>query len=131
MMIKAFYCYAINGFETNKKNSAIVDIFYGRDKLPLHIFKKDANKFVKAIITPMEREERGIYRLDGDEVEVLNRYLKGRAMILCTDFCNYVEYCNGLQNGIQVIVGLSIDGSIDLTESFNYKKLRPRYATDF
>ncbi len=37
----AFYHYAIEGFEVNKNNSAVVDIHYGAGKTPLNIFKKD------------------------------------------------------------------------------------------
>lgn len=125
MRNRAFYHYAIDGFETNQNNAAVVDILYGAGKTPLHIFKKDAEKFIEAIISPDERRKRGIGQLVGDEVEVLNSLLKGRAMILCTDFENYLEYCNGAQNGVKEIAGLRIDGNIDLVEAFDYKNLEP------
>lgn len=126
MRNRAFYHYAINGFETNQNNAAVVDILYGAGKTPLHIFKKDAEKFIEAIISPEERRKRGINQLVGDEVEVLNSLLKGRAMILCTDFENYLEYSsNGTQNGIKEIAGLRIDGNIDLVEAFDYENLEP------
>jgi len=125
MRNRAFYHYAINGFETNQNNAAVVDILYGAGKTPLHIFKKDAEKFIEAIISPEERRKRGINQLVGDEVEVLNFLLKGRAMILCTDFENYLEYSNGTQNGIKEIAGLRIDGNIDLIEAFDYENLEP------
>lgn len=125
MRNRAFYHYAIDGFETNQNNAAVVDILYGAGKTPLHIFKKDAEKFIEAIISPDERRKRGIGQLVGDEVEVLNSLLKGRAMILCTDFENYLEYCNGAQNGVKEIAGLRIDGNIDLVEAFDYENLEP------
>ena len=125
MRNRAFYNYAIIGFKTNKNNAAVVDILYGANKKPLHIFKKDAKKFIEAIISPEERIERKITQLVGDEVEMLNSLLKGRAMILCSDFENYLEYINSGQNCIKEIVGLTINGSINLGESFDYEKLEP------
>ena len=125
MRNRAFYNYAIDGFKTNENNAAVVDILYGAGKTPLHIFKKDAEKFIEAIISPMERRERGIGQLVGDEVGVLNSLLRGRAMILCTDFEVYFEYSNGPQNGVKEIAGLRIDGNIDLIESFDYENLKP------
>lgn len=125
MRNRAFYHYAIDGFETNKNNAAVVDILYGAGKTPLYIFKKDAEKFIEAIISPMERRERGIGQLVGNEVGVLNSLLRGRAMILCTEFENYLEYSNGTQNRVKEIAGLRIDGNIDLIESFDYENLEP------
>ena len=125
MRNRAFYNYAISGFKTNKNNAAVVDILYGANKKPLHIFKKDAKKFIEAIISPEERIERKIMQPVGDEVEMLNSLLKGRAMILCSDFENYLEYINSGQNRIKEIVGLRINGSINLGESFDYEKLEP------
>ncbi len=126
MRDRAFYHYSIDGFETNKDNAALVDIFYGAGrKCPLQIFKKDAKRFINAIISKEEREKRLIGPLVGDEVEVLNSLLKGRAMILCTDLKNYYEYINCGQNGIKEIAGLRIDGEINLREAFDYENLEP------
>lgn len=130
MRERAFYNYAIEGFEVNENNAAVVDIHYGAGKTPLHIFKKDTKMFVKAIISPKEIREREIERLiEGDEVEikVLNKLLKGRAMILLTDFKNYLEYCNGGQNGVKEIAGLWINGKIAFGDAFDYETLEPSY----
>lgn len=126
MKKRAFYNYAIEGFQTNENNVAIIDINYGFGKTPLHIFKKDMQMLIKAIISSEEMNERKIERLEGDEVETLTHFLKGRAMILITDFESYDEYGNGIQNGVKEIAGLSIDGKIDRINSFNYETLEPR-----
>ena len=67
--------------------------------------------------------------LNGDEIkiEVLNQFLKGRAMILATDFKNYLEYSNGGQNGVCEIAGLQIDGNIDWAAAFPYKELESSF----
>lgn len=130
MKDRAFYHYGIEGFEVRKENAAVVDIHYGSGKTPLNIFKKDIKRFVRAIISLEEMEERGIERLlNGDEIEIeeLNYLLKGRAMILATDFKNYLEYSNGGQNRVCEIAGLRIDGNIDWVEAFPYKELEPSF----
>lgn len=130
MQDRAFYHYGIEGFEVRTDNTAVVDIHYGAGKTPLHIFKKDIKRFVRAIISLEEMEARGIERLlNGDEVkiEVLNQFLKGRAMIVATNFENYIEYSNGGQNCVCEIVGLLIDGNIDWENAFPYRKLEPDF----
>lgn len=129
---RAFYHYGIDGIEVSKKNDSIVDIYYGASKSPLHIFKKDVSRFVRAIISSEEAEEAGIEQLPNEnEVEfkitLLNRLLKGRAMILATNFKNYSEYYNVGQNGVCEIAGLLIDGNINWAESFPYNELKPEY----
>lgn len=132
MKDRALYHYGINGFEVRKENDAIIDIHYGQaGKMPLNIYKKDIKRFVRAIISPEEMEERGFERLLKDEVEIeielLNYLLKGRAMILATDFKEYLEYSNGGQNGVCEIAGLRIDGNIDWEGAFPYKELEPSF----
>lgn len=127
-MKRAYYNYAIVGFETNENNPKIVDILFGEGKLPLNIFKKDAEEFMEAIISSKEKRERGIKPIEaGKEVETLNHYLKGRAMILITDFFNYFEFYNGGQNGIKEIAGLRITGEIAFEDAFDYESLSPSF----
>ena len=109
----AYYAYGIMGVETNNKNDSIIDIHYGNNKCPLHIFKKDVPMFIKALISSEEISERGI--------------LKGRAMILATDFRNYFEYCNQGQCLIKRIMGMKIDGKIGFASYFDYESLEPKY----
>ena len=128
MMEKAYYNYAITGFKVNPNNADIIDIEYGESKLPLSIFKKDANRLIKAILPPVERKVRGISdNIDGDVVERLNVLLKGRAMVLITDFANYLEYYNGGQNGIEKITGMNISGEFNVP-AFDYKSLSPEFT---
>ena len=128
MIDRAFYNYAIEGIEVNENNPEVLNIHYGAGKTPLYIFKKDVQSFTGAIICPEEMREREFKRLpSGDEIEVLNYLLKGRAMILCTDFENYLEYCNGAQIGVKEIAGLRINGQIDLINAFDYENLEPSF----
>ena len=126
-MEKAYYNYAITGFKVNSNNADIIDIEYGKSKFPLKIFKKDANRLIKAILPPAERKVRGISDdIDGDVVERLNILLKGRAMVLITNCENYLEYCNGGQNGVEKITGINISGEFN-TPAFDYKSLSPAF----
>ena len=124
----AYYAYGIMGVETNNKNDSIIDIHYGNNKCPLHIFKKDVPMFIKALISSEEISERGIERIvEGGKIEELNHILKGRAMILATDFRNYFEYCNQGQCLIKRIMGMKIDGKIGFASYFDYESLEPKY----
>lgn len=123
--MKAYYNYAINGFTENLNNADIIDIEYGNGKFPIHIFKKDTDRLINAILSPNERRQRLIARIEEDDIEYLNRLLKGRAMILITDFENYSEYCSSGQNGIEEITGMDISGKLNSQESFDYKTLAP------
>lgn len=126
-MEKAFYNYAIRGFKINPNNADIIDIEYGKSKIPLKIFKKDANRLIKAILPPAERKVRGISDdIDGDVVERLNVLLKGRAMVLITNCENYMEYSNGGQNGVEKITGINISGEFNIP-AFDYKSLSPGF----
>ena len=126
-MEKAFYNYAIRGFKINPNNADIIDIEYGKSKIPLKIFKKDANGLIKAILPPAERKVRGISDdIDGDVVERLNVLLKGRAMVLITNCENYMEYSNGGQNGVEKITGINISGEFNIP-AFDYKSLSPGF----
>ena len=126
-MEKAFYNYAIRGFKINPNNADIIDIEYGKSKIPLKIFKKDANRLIEAILPPAERKVRGISDdIDGDVVERLNVLLKGRAMVLITNCENYMEYSNGGQNGVEKITGINISGEFNIP-AFDYKSLSPGF----
>ena len=125
------YNYAIDGVEENAFNSEILNINYGAGKVPLNIFKKDIERFVRAIISPEEMEKRKIAQMleedDGKQLEALNYCLKGRAMILVTTFFNYFEWANKGQNQICEIAALRMDGRIAWEDAFPYYKLEPSW----
>lgn len=125
----AYYSYGITNVTENENNRNIIDIHFGSSKLPLSIFKKDAYDFLRSIISQVEIRERGLERLldkiNGEEIKVLNYLLEGRAMVLCTDFENYLEYANGGQNGIQKITSIQLDGTFALTDAYDYASRQP------
>ena len=45
-------------------------------------------------------------------VDVLNTFLKGRAIIFVTEFENYLEFLNGGQNSVVGLTGMDIDGKL-------------------
>ena len=127
----AFYNYAINGITQNERNPELFDISYGGGKIPLSIFKKDVEDFIRAVI-PLENDpgltadiERALksFREQGD-ISGLNAFLNGRAMIIISDFKDAGEYINGGQNGIQLITSLKLDGQFNGIV-FDYDKRQP------
>jgi len=129
---KALYNYAINGITQNERNPEIYDINYGGGKIPLSIFKKDIEDYMRAVI-PLENDsaltadfERAIqcFKEQGD-IEGLNAFLNGRAMIIISNFKNPSEYINGGQNGIKLITSLKLDGHLDLDNAFDYYTRKP------
>lgn len=126
--MKAYYNYSIDGFEERGKD--ILDINYGNGKIPLHIFRKDVKRFIRAIMSQEELETiHAELWLDGDGsevvVRVLNELFKGRAMVLATQFRHYLEYMDDRQHDICKIAGLQIDGNINWEEAFPYDELTP------
>lgn len=123
------YSYSIDGVEENPLNSEIANIKYGDGKVPLNIFKKDLDRFARAIMSSEEMEKRKISKmLEGeDKIKVLNCCLKGRAMILATTFFNYFEYDNKGQNEIVEIAAIRLDGHIAWEDAFPYHKLEPSW----
>ena len=130
---EAYFNYGINSVELHKENEELLDINYGKNKIPISIYKNDIIDLIKAIIPAEEIEYRGITAekvekaLQEDGVSVLNYLLGGRAMILITDFKNYMEYTNGGQNHIKKITGLNIDGKMELENAFNYETKQPSF----
>ena len=123
----AYYSYGIDKITQNDNNGDLIDIHYGGDrKVPISIFKTDFLDFIKAIISKEEREERRLT----DEIlsNTGSKYVIGRAMILMTDFDNYLEYANAGQNGIIRIAGMDIHGRINMEESFDYKNRQPDFS---
>ena len=132
-MEEAYYVYGINGITTRKENDNIMVINFGNGKLPLYIFRKDLIDFIHAIIPVEELEYLGITDekilsvVEEKGVESLDELIKGRGMVLITDFKNYFEYSNGGQNGVKKITSIDIDGKFGRESAFDYESRKPSY----
>jgi len=119
----AFYCYGIdgveqfnNGFEC-EQNPSLLTLKYGCGKK--YVFHADqAFKLIKAVygvemLLEMKlTEKRFNENVEKDGlIECLNVYLKGRGMVMVTDFKNYLEYFNGGQNAVVGITSIDLNGA--------------------
>ena len=122
----SYYIYGIETITENSDNKDLLNVEYGPHKLPISIFKKDIMDFIRAILPEQEIDERRITSelisksLEKNGTALLNEILAGRSMILISDYKNYLEYYNGVQNSLMKITGLHMDGHIQEKNAFNY-----------
>ncbi|MBQ9318985.1 MAG: hypothetical protein IJR82_05075 [Bacilli bacterium] len=123
----SYFTYGINDIKVNPNNKNIIDIQYGYNKIPLHIFKDDIPDFIKSLISKKEREQTQLALEDiiSINVEQLDILLKGRCIILITGFSDYSEYNNISHNEIKYITSLNINGQFNFQDAFDYMNRTP------
>ncbi len=138
---KAFYIYGIEKLEENKNNSNIIDVYFGNKTVAYHIHKVNLNNFVISLLPEFDDLYKYYFnKNNGFTVSDANQLLKGRAIVVVTDFKNILEYCNGGQNGIIGVTTLGLDGDFKaktldtlFKDNVTYEELYPKtnpIATD-
>ncbi len=127
-----YYNYGFVKAEENKRNSNIIDIYYGYKDMPYHIHKNRAFDFIMATmpflrhfgdktINSFKKESKT------DPVEMLNKYMKGMTIIFATELNSYDEYINGCQNRIVGVTSMNTDGKINepMIDNVDFDELYP------
>ena len=128
----AFYNYAIRGVEENRKgmydpeqedkekyiNPDLLVLKYGLGRGKEFYFRKeDSYKLLQKIVGKnfleffkVTKEKFDTLVQENGYLDVLNHYLEGRAVVIVSEFENYLEYFNGGQNKVVGLTGIDLDG---------------------
>ncbi len=128
----AFYNYAIRGVEENRKgmydpeqedkekyiNPDLLVLKYGLGRGKEFYFRKeDSYKLLQKIVGKnfleffaVTKEKFDVLVQENGYLDVLNHYLEGRAVVIVSEFENYLEYFNGGQNKVVGLTGIDLDG---------------------
>lgn len=114
---KAFYIFSIDKLEESEKNSNIIDVYFGGKNFPYRIHKANINDFCKALLPEYDDFYKDYFNKNkGFSLKEINALLKGRALVVVTDFENYLEYLNGGMNSIVGVTTININGDFKAKE---------------